>query len=715
MGSDHALAMQQANERTVLGDFRKATFAKDGVTSTFFQRDGSFFVRTDGPDGRLSEFKIAYTFGVDPLQQYLIEFPKGRFQALSIAWDTRLAEHGGQRWFHLYPKERIDHRDILHWAGPLQNWNFMCADCHSTNLQKNYRAAEERFETSWSEINVSCEACHGPGSRHVAWAREFAAGRASQDASRGLEVLLKDPAAGKWVIPPGKANAALTKPRSSNAQVETCARCHARAARIWGPHEYGQPLAQTHRIALLEERLYHADGQILEEVYEYGSFLQSKMFRSGVTCSDCHDPHSGRLRLAGNATCAPCHLASKYDAPQHHFHRAGTPGAQCASCHMAKRLYMVVDGRRDHSFRVPRPDLSVKLGVPNACNDCHISRSPRWAADAVARLYGPSRRQEWHFAEALHAGRNFRPNAEAQLLRAVQDKTQPSIARATALDLLRTFLTPKSLAAVETSARDEDPLVRRAAASALPSIEPRLRSFIGAPLLSDTVRSVRLEALAALLETPRETFAAGQLPALDRAIAEYRAAQEFNADRAEAHMNMGALEAHLGNAAEGEAAYRRAMRMQPAFIAPYVNLADLYRQQAREQDAERVLREAIAADPGSGDARYGLGLSLVRQKRLREAIPQFERAAQLRPDLPRYAYAYAVALHDAQQALRALDVLAEAQARFPADREILVALAEFSFAAGNRKAAAVWARKLVELTPDDPSAQEFLRRMGRDR
>jgi predicted CXXCH cytochrome family protein len=356
--SDHALAMQPADGKTVLGNFNTATFTKDGVTSTFFTRDGRYFVRTDGPDGALHEYRIAYTFGVEPLQQYLIEFPRGRYQALSIAWDSRPAAAGGQRWFHLYPGEKIHHGDVLHWTGLLQNWNYMCADCHSTNLQKNYRLAEDRFDTTWTDVNVSCEACHGPGSRHVAWAQPGARDRSIGDPLRGLVVSLQDTPGNRWALAPGETIARRTQPLGSSAQVEACGRCHARRAPVWGEAVPGQPLEQAYRVSLLESPRYHADGQIRDEVYEYGSFLQSKMYRAGVTCSNCHDPHSARLRHEGNAVCAQCHLPAKYDGPQHSFHKPGTEAARCVSCHMPQRYYMVVDGRRDHSFRVPRPDLS---------------------------------------------------------------------------------------------------------------------------------------------------------------------------------------------------------------------------------------------------------------------------------------------------------------------------------------------------------------------
>ena len=286
-----------------VGDFKDASLLYNGIRSTFTTNGNRLMARTDGPGGQMRDYQVAYTFGVTPLQQYLVAFPGGRYQALSVAWDSRPKAAGGQRWFHLYPGEKVDHRDVLHWAGPAQNWNFMCADCHSTNLQKRYDAASDRYATTWSEINVSCEACHGPGSRHVEWARKPAAARTADAALKGLVFSMKDTSGGHWMLPAGASIAERSAPLSSRLEVETCARCHARASRVWQTYEHGRPLADTHRVALLDEGLYEADGQIRDEVYEYGSFLQSRMYMAGVTCSNCHDPHSDALRLPGNALC----------------------------------------------------------------------------------------------------------------------------------------------------------------------------------------------------------------------------------------------------------------------------------------------------------------------------------------------------------------------------------------------------------------------------
>ena len=710
--SDHARAMLPADEQTVLGDFGGARFTKDSVTSAFSRRDGGYVIHTDGPDGAMHDYKVVYTFGVSPLQQYLIEFPGGRYQIPSIAWDSRPKASGGQRWFHLYPREKIDHKDVLHWTGPAQNWNSMCAECHSTNLQKRYRPGEDRFATTWADVDVACEACHGPGSRHVEWARQAPERRAGASASNGLVFELKDPAGGRFTLAPGERIARRISQPASRAEVETCGRCHSRRAPIWSDYQHGQPLGQTYRVALLDESLYHADGQILDEVYEYGSFLQSKMYEAGVTCSNCHEPHGGRLREPGNALCAQCHVSAAYDGPQHHFHKASGEATPCVSCHMLERTYMVVDGRRDHSFRVPRPDLTVKLGTPNACNQCHTNRPAAWAAESVARWYGPGRRGGWHYAEAIHAGRTGRRDAESQLTRVVMDPAIPAIVRATALSLLGRYMRPDALRPLEAGLSDRDPLVRRAAAAALTVLPPARRPPLGLPLLADPVRSVRLEAVASLIES-RSSVSGADAAALDRAIAEYREAQARNADRIESYVNLGALEAQLGRADAAEAAYRAALRIQPAFVPTYLNLADLYRWRGQEDKVVQTLEQALRVDPKNGDAYEGLGLSLVRQKRMPDAMPMLANAAKLRPNVPRYAYVYGIALHQTGDVRGAITVLTRAHERHPTDRAILLALAEYQRDAGDANSAAGWARKLEELSPEDEQVRRLVQSLER--
>ncbi len=574
-GSHHQRAMMPANDQSVAAPFTGTTFTYNGVTSRFTKREGQFIVNTDGPDGKPSDYPVAYTFGVDPLQQYLLPLPGGRLQALSIAWDTRPKGQGGQRWFHLYPREHVDSRDVLHWTGPAQNWNHMCAECHSTNLQKNYIADRDTFDTKWSELNVSCEACHGPASRHVEWAQHPSS--SPNDRNKGLEFSLDGRSRMAWSFAGDRPIARPAAPLPSHSEVETCGRCHARRSQIWPEYTYGRPLADTHRVSLLEEGLYEADGQQLDEVYEYGSFLQSKMYAAGVTCSNCHNPHSGKIAVPGNGVCAQCHLPATYDAASHHFHKSGSPGASCASCHMPVRNYMVVHARRDHGFRVPRPDLTVSLGVPNACTSCHHDRPAAWAAAAVLRWYGPAAAQRASYAPTIAAGRNRVPGADAALAALVNDRSAPPIVRATAVTLMSPAAGPAVTAAIDSAISDADPLVRRAVAERLGALDVQTRLRLGQRLLSDPVRTVRLEAVSAMVGVPAPLMSGDIQKSLDAAIAEYRGVQQFNVDRADANINLGALEAGLGHASAAETAYRRAMRLQPQFVPAYVNLADLLR------------------------------------------------------------------------------------------------------------------------------------------
>jgi predicted CXXCH cytochrome family protein len=713
-GSDHARAMQPATDQTVLGNFDQASITHRGVTSTFVRRGGKFLVRTDGPDAKPGEFELAYTFGADPLQQYLVPFPDGRLQALGLAWDTRPRTQGGQRWFHLYPGVTLRPPDPLHWTGREQTWNFQCAECHSTDLRKRYDLATNRYATTWAELTVSCEACHGPGSAHVTWAeaRPAAAPRAP-DGTTSLVVRLRR-GEGTWTIKDTRRGIAeWTGPARSSAEVDVCARCHARRRPIVDPYPYGHPLLDTHVPALLEPGLYYPDGQILGEVYEWGSFVQSRMQRAGVTCSDCHEPHRATLRAAGNAVCARCHLPAKFDTAAHHHHRAESEAARCVSCHMAARTHMVVDPRRDHSFRVPRPDLSVALGTPNACTGCHRNRSAQWAADRVTAWGGPGRRGTPDFAGALDAARRGLPEAAPALAALATDRSQPGIARATALSHLPEFLTAATVPALESALRDPDALVRMAALRAAEALPPERRGPLAAPLVRDPVRAVRLGAAHALAGTPPAALVAGQRSDLERAVAELVQSEQVNADRPEAHVNLANLYARLGRPADAESELRTALSLDPRFVPALVNLADLLRAQGRDADGERFLDQALRAAPDHAEALHALGLLRVRQNRVAEAVDFLRRAAARRPESPRFAYVYAVALHDTGRGGDAISVLEAAHRQRPADRDTLAALATYLGERGDVRRALGYAEKLTALDPADAAARTLVETLRR--
>lgn len=642
-GSHHDLAMQEASAETVLGDFGGATFSHFGVDSKFFRQGGVFVVRTDGPDGELEDFPVAYTFGAEPLQQYLVELPGGRYQALPLAWDSRPAAAGGQRWFHLYPDDELAAGDPLHWTGPNQNWNYMCAECHSTNLVKNYRPDEDRYETTFAEIDVACEACHGPGSRHVDWARGGAG--ASGPAGKGLEIRFGGDDGGAWLPDPASGTARRSPPRSSRLELETCARCHSRRAPLDGGGSHGRPFLDSHRPMLLDEGLYHPDGQIDGEAYVWGSFQQSRMFHAGVTCSDCHEPHSLALRGgSADAVCSTCHQPSRFATPEHHFHAPRSAGSSCVGCHMPETTYMVVDPRRDHSLRIPRPDLSLALGTPNACNRCHDDRSARWAADAVAGWYGEGDAGERHYGEIIAAGRQGRPGAGRELADLAGDRARPAIVRATALSLLRRYPGRDALHSVEQALADPQALVRLAAVTAAEIAAPEDRLRLVMPLVGDPLRAVRVAAAGALATVPAERLAASDRRRLAAALAEYRGVQSANADRPEGRLNLGWLALSRGDLETAQAHFRQALAFDPTFASAYVNLAEIERLRRNDREGERLLRQGLARGGEDASLYHALGLVLVRRQRLEEAVAALRRSVELAPGEPRYGYALGAAL-----------------------------------------------------------------------
>jgi tetratricopeptide (TPR) repeat protein len=698
-GSHHDRAMEPANEATVLGDFDDARFTHLGVTTRFFRRDGRFFFNTEGPDGQLADFEVAYTFGVEPLQQYLIAFPGGRLQSFTVAWDTQAG-----RWFHLYPEEQIAAGDPLHWTGLYLSWNTMCAECHSTGLHKGYDAKRDDFATSWAEIDVGCETCHGPGEAHASWAKTLPEGVKPEDGATGLLVNF---AAG-----------------DARYEVEGCAPCHSRRGRLSSEERLPRPFLDHFVPVTLREGLYHANGQIQEEVYVYGSFLQSRMYRAGVRCGDCHDPHSLRLWAPGNALCARCHwehpdprfpslVAKRYDTPEHHFHPADSPSASCVACHMPVRTYMVVDPRHDHSLRIPRPDLSARLGTPNTCNDCHADRSADWAAEAVATWYGPERRQEPRFAEAFAAGRRGAPEAGPALAALVADPDQPGIVRATALELLRAQ-GPEAAAVLVAATRDRDPLVRAAAVGGLDSLPPEPRLEAAAPLLEDPLRLVRVEAARVLASLPAERFPPRQRRVFEAALVEYEEAQRAQADLPSAHLNLGALRASMGDRDLAERSYRKALSLDPGFLPARANLAHLYNQMGRNRDAERVLREGIARVSEAGELHYSLGLLLAEEGRLEEAAEALGAAVVRLPDRARVRYNRGLALQRLGRQVEAEAALLAARQLDRRDPAIANALAILYAQQQRWEKALPFAEELVKLAPEAPGPRQLLWRIRQE-
>ena len=689
-GSHHQLAMQPATETSVLGDFADATLATDVETSRFSRREAAFWLNTPGADGRPASFQVAYTFGVAPLQQYLLALPDGRLQVHGAAWDV-----ARQRWFHLYDGKGVDHRHRLHWSQPQQNADFMCIECHTTGFERGYDAAADRFDSRWQALGVGCQSCHGPAAGHLRWAAGDAPPALA--AAKGFE----------------RSLAGGGDPR----EPEVCARCHSRRTPLGNGYQHGNDLLDDYLPMTLSADLYEVDGKIKDEVFEYGSFLQSRMHAAGVVCSDCHDPHRAELRAPGNAVCSQCHnpaatpiragidasglQARNYAHPSNHHHPAGSPGSQCVACHMPGKLYMGNDLRRDHSFSSPHPPQAGRLGHSDACLGCHDDGEAATVLARFERWYPGAEPRDGGYARALHAARQGLPGAAQGLLDQLARADLADIRRATLLGELANYPSPAAQQALSGALQDRSPLVRRSAVEQLSALLPPARQApLLQALLDDPVRAVRLAASWQLLQL---TAPAGADPqALRQLIAEYEQVQHSMLDRAESHQNLAGVYQLTGRQAEVEPALRRALRQDPQFHPARILLAHWHEQAGDGEQALRLLRDAIAEHPEEASLHHALGLTQVRQGLHPLALQAFRQAHALAPEHAEYGYVLAVALHSAGQRQAALELLRELLRQHPANRSLRQALIGYLSAAGEHAEAASLLRELAALNPQDP-------------
>ncbi len=705
-GSHHDLAMQLPTPETVLGDFGDTTFNFNGVSTRFFRDGDKYKVRTDGEDGKLTDFTVEYVFGVYPLQQYLLPLSRGRLQALSIAWDARPATEGGQRWYHLYPEETIDHQDPLHWTGPYQNWNTRCAECHSTDLVKNYNAADRSFATTFEEINVGCESCHGPGEQHLELA---AADKLKTSVNGGFPTALSQ--RGDWALAPGSHIARRTEPLDSRAQVDSCGRCHSRRGTL-GDYHYGADLLATHRVALPQSPLYHYDGQVLDENYVYGSFLQSKMHLAGVVCSNCHEPHSLALRATGNGVCAQCHVPEQYDTPKHHHHPADSSGASCANCHMPETTYMGVDDRRDHSMRIPRPDLSVVMGTPNACNSCHQDKDAQWALDSL-------RKQGVHFRDtSTHVARAFQRfelgdrSVLPTLAALANDPSAAPIWRATAMEAVAQGGGREAIQTVTSVLYDDDPILRSSAVRSLEFLPLHQRYQLLQPLMEDEVATVRMEVAVSLAGVPLDQVSPDQGKQLEKLFKWYLDIQALHADMPETQLQIGVFYVARGDLPSAEAAYREALFLNPQLVPAYLNLADLMRSQNRDEEARTLMLQVLEFAPDNGVTLHSLGLLETRSGTPDKALDYLGRAAELETAGSRHRFVYAIALHDLGKPQEAIAQLQQLLRQLPRSEDVLLALANYNAELGQREKARGYAKTLTEISPGNTAYQQLLQQLN---
>ena len=694
-GSHHDLAMQEASEKTVLGDFDNATFVYEGVTTSFYRKGDEYWVKTDNENGELQDYRVAYVFGVYPLQQLLLPITKGQLNALSIAWDARNASEGGQRWYHIYEdQEPVTAESPLHWTGIYHNWNSRCAECHSTNVVKGYDGARRQYTTTYDQIDVGCEACHGPGSRHVELANAGKIDRSRSSAEMGLALSLA--ARGQWRRAPEDDIAQRVTPLTDQTQVDNCGRCHSRRATL-GDYNYGQSLLNTHRLSTLESPLYWHDGQILDEVYVYGSFMQSKMAQAGVVCSNCHNPHSNELVAEGNAVCTQCHKSETYDAPAHHRHSVTSAGSACVECHMPSQVYMGVDARRDHSMRIPRPDISLSIGSPNACTQCHEDKSDAWAYDALQTWGVNGRFTDLSLAKARHSADRGDMRALPTLESGVSDTSQSDLMRASIIEQLGNLGSRQLPNAAAMLLRSDSPVLRASAVRALRGVEPVQRYLMLRPFIRDRSLSVRMEVAQLLAGIPASELRAQDIADLEPLFEEYLAVQSDHLDMPSVQLQLANFWIDRGDSTKATAALEEALRLNSQLEPAIVNLVDILRRDGKNEEASALLSRSIERTPESGSLWFSQGLHLIRLGHTTEGLVSLKRAAELENEGSRHRYVYAIALNDTGSKSEAMSVLETLNASLPGQTDVLNALLSFARDSGDRQRYERYRAQLVAL------------------
>ncbi len=669
-GSHHDKAMQVASDSTILGNFNNSVFKSQGVVSKFFTNNGSYYVNTEGRDGKNHDFKIEYTFGVAPLQQYIVKFPDGHYQCLRTAWDTEK-----NKWFDLYPDFKVVHSEWLHWSRGGLNWNNMCADCHSTNVRKNYDSETHSYDTKYALINVNCEACHGPGKTHVEKANSLGNNYKSDgDLKMTLGTAPKD-------------------------LVDQCARCHVRREQYSEFYNFEGTFLDHYYPQLIANNLYHPDGQILDEVYVYGSFLQSKMYQNNVTCTNCHNPHSLKLRFEGNMLCAQCHDTKDYDTPSHHFHEANSEGSQCINCHMTGKIYMGNDYRRDHSFRIPRPDLSLKYGTPNACTQCHTDKDDSWAWENYQKTHGTPKNK--HFSDLLSPALTGDPHGFEMLRELAKDTIYPEIARASGVLAMGNYADANTINEMLSFLDDESPLVRGATIDALNDVNSGEYANYFLPLLKDEKRTVRIKAFLAIAALNEFQIQDDYKMFYDKVEKEFFAHLDVTSDFSGGRAKKALFYLKKGDITNAIKWYEKALEIDDQNNMIRTNLANLYYRNNRYEEAEKAFKTIIEQEPDYAQTYYSYGLLLAELNRVKEAIVQMKLAIKHMPDNIRFYYNLSL-LYDKVNDLKNAEAIAVKGLKLaPQNDSLLYVLAYVYQKQGELNKARNIVQQLVQLYPNN--------------
>lgn len=701
-GSHHDHAMDYANDSTVLGNFSDQTLQAQGHTYKMFRKDGKFFVTSDGEDGTMQDFEVKYVFGYTPLQQYLVEFDRGRLQTLPVTWNTV-----DKNWYHLadstYKDEIVDHTNWLHWTNQAQNWNGMCAECHSTNLVKGYNVETDSYQTTWSEIDVSCEACHGPGSNHVEWA-ELPKYSQGDFQNFGLQV--------------------QTSNINNKQYVDLCARCHSRKTSL-GDIEYATQNIYDHMSPVLPgEPSWYIDGQIKDEDYVYASFLQSKMYQRGIKCNDCHNVHSGKRLFDGNRLCLQCHQKDVYDTFSHHHHKSkGMPGkavvaesgvvfdvgsgTECINCHMHGRYYMGVDYRRDHSFRIPRPDLSIKNGTPNACNQCHVDKSNQWSDKNITEWFGKERR--FHYSQAFAGAKAEDPKAAGELKEIAGNDLYPPNIRSLAIQEMGTYFPDSLEGTLDNYLSLPEATLKLAALQTIEQPTPkRINHLLDA--LTDDSKAVRVAAVQRLVQIGEENIPPKYKTRYNSTLDEHKQALLYNADFPTGKINLANYYYYRKEYPEAEKYFKAALAQDQELFFVNLNLAYLYNQTGQNEKAEQCFRTYLEKDPANTQAMYSLGLLLSELRKYDESLETLLKASRMNPQYPRINHNIAM-LYDFMKDKAKAEAYLKKETEVADNLNSRLELLQFYLTNKLNKKALVLGEEILKLYPDAADVKQVVEQL----
>jgi len=574
--------------------------------------------------------------GVTPLVQYLVTAEKGRWQAHELAVETSTGE-----WFNIYGEEGRYPGEWGHWSGQGMNWNSNCAWCHMTKFRKHYEPQTDSYASTWVAHGVSCLQCHAHSAEHVL-AME-SGGYASADS--------------------GEPDAMIA--------MDNCATCHARRESLT-PDGFvaGDHFSEHFRLTLPDvPGVYFPDGQNLDENYVYGSLMLSRMGHAGVTCADCHDPHSSGLILPveNNALCMRCHEVGLQDAPvidptAHSHHASNSTGNRCIECHMPERTYMGRDARRDHGFTSPDPRLSLELGTPNACAQCHTDKPFEWVVEHADGWYASEKREARRGRARLlaHAYDPTTTFPTAALQQAIE-ATDEDYWKATYLRLLaQSPEAPQLRYWVAPYFEEKNPIVRAGAARLLGA------SGIGegalSTLLGDPSRQVRMEAVDGLSRR------SGVLPTA--ALADQELYLEANTDRPEGALRSAARFLSEDNLSEALRDLKRAISFDSANPALYFQSALLLDGGGKVDEALSLLQLAPESVRKSGLIYYGEGLLWAEKGDSARAVSRLRLAVEKDPGQVRWWYNYALALTRVEGWVEAESAARQALALEPENEEV---------------------------------------------